>query len=99
MMHARSLIAAVAVVVALAGGCAVPPVAPQERVFAPLPARYDAPVVAGVGQDTLDAEWWRAFGSEELDALLARVRAQNLDLAAAGARVRQAEAAARAASA
>jgi outer membrane protein, multidrug efflux system len=99
MMHARSLIAAVSVVVALAGGCAVPPVAPQERVFAPLPARYDAPVAAGVGQDTLDAEWWRAFGSEELDDMLARVRAQNLDLAAAGARVRQAEAAARAASA
>lgn len=43
--------------------------------------------------------WWRAFGSAELAALVAEAQAQNLDLAAAGARVRQAEALARGADA
>ena len=37
-------------------------------------------------------EWWRGFGSPELDALIARARAQNFDIAAAIARVRQADA-------
>ena len=39
--------------------------------------------------------WWRAFGSAELDALMAQAEAQNLDLAAAVARVEQADAQAR----
>jgi multidrug efflux system outer membrane protein len=39
-----------------------------------------------------DAEWWQAFGSPRLDALVAEARAANPDLAAAAARVLQAEA-------
>ncbi|MFT3804299.1 MAG: efflux transporter outer membrane subunit [Burkholderiaceae bacterium] len=42
--------------------------------------------------DRLDADWWRAFGSAELDALIARARAANHDVAAAAARVAQARA-------
>lgn len=38
------------------------------------------------------AEWWRSFGSVRLDELMARAREANFDLAAATARVRQADA-------
>ena len=38
------------------------------------------------------AEWWKGFASPELDFLIARARAQNFDIAAAVARVRQADA-------
>ena len=38
------------------------------------------------------ADWWRGFGSPELDGLIATAQAQNLDLAAAEARVLQADA-------
>ena len=38
------------------------------------------------------ADWWRGFGSPELDALIARARRENFDLLAAIARVRQADA-------
>lgn len=37
-------------------------------------------------------DWWRGFQSPELDALIAAARAQNFDIAAAIARVRQADA-------
>ncbi|UFN47838.1 efflux transporter outer membrane subunit [Roseomonas sp. OT10] len=39
-----------------------------------------------------DPQWWSGFGSPELDALMAAAMADNLDLAAAAARVRQADA-------
>jgi len=38
------------------------------------------------------AEWWRAFGSEELDQLITAARTGNYDITAAAARVLQAEA-------
>jgi len=44
-------------------------------------------------------DWWRGFGSAELDQLIARARAQNDDLVAAAARIRQADAALRIAAA
>lgn len=39
-----------------------------------------------------DASWWRGFASPDLDALIATARERNQDLAAAAARVRQADA-------
>jgi len=39
-----------------------------------------------------DPSWWQGFGSPELDGLIATARAQNPDMAAAAARVRQADA-------
>lgn len=39
-----------------------------------------------------EPEWWRAFGSTELNALIAAARAYNQDLAAAAARIVQADA-------
>jgi outer membrane protein, multidrug efflux system len=41
------------------------------------------------------ADWWRGFASTELDSLIAGAQANNLDLAAAEARVLQADARAR----
>jgi outer membrane protein, multidrug efflux system len=37
-------------------------------------------------------DWWRGFGSSELDDLIAAARTANPDLAVAAARVRQADA-------
>lgn len=45
------------------------------------------------------ADWWRSFGSAELDALIAEARANNRDLRAAARRIAQSEAAARIAAA
>jgi NodT family efflux transporter outer membrane factor (OMF) lipoprotein len=42
-----------------------------------------------------DPTWWRGFRAPELDRLMERATSQNLDLAAASARVRQADAALR----
>ena len=44
-------------------------------------------------------DWWKSFQSVELDGLIEAARAHNLDLAAAAARVRQADALARIATA
>jgi outer membrane protein, multidrug efflux system len=38
------------------------------------------------------ADWWRAFGAGQLDALMLQARQHNFDLAAASARIRQADA-------
>lgn len=38
------------------------------------------------------ADWWRAFGAGQLDTLMLQARQHNFDLAAAAARVRQADA-------
>ncbi len=40
-------------------------------------------------------EWWKSFGSPQLDALIAEARSSNTDLAAAAARIQQADALAR----
>jgi outer membrane protein, multidrug efflux system len=42
-----------------------------------------------------EADWWRGFGSNQLDELIAQAEAANYDLAAAIARVREADAQAR----
>jgi outer membrane protein, multidrug efflux system len=47
---------------------------------------------AAQGQVWPGADWWRQFGSTRLDELMARARTANFDLAAATARVRQADA-------
>ena len=39
------------------------------------------------------ADWWRAFGAAQLDTLMLQAQQHNFDLAAAAARVRQADAA------
>jgi NodT family efflux transporter outer membrane factor (OMF) lipoprotein len=60
------------------------------------PARFQA--VGGGGRLELD-DWPARFGSKELTALVAQAQSQNLDIAAAVARIAQAEAQARVAAA
>ncbi len=69
--------------------CAVGPkyVAPELE----LPAAYRATAATAV-QAWPAAEWWRGFGSAELDGLIAAARDGNFDIQAAAARVRQADA-------
>lgn len=55
------------------------------------PAAWVAPVPSNAAIWP-EADWWRRFGSEELDGLIVAARGSNLDIGAAAARVEQAEA-------
>ena len=79
--------------VILCGGCTVKP-APLPRVD--VPQQWSATNTPGAA---VTSEWFRGFGSEELDELIATAYRNNWDLQAADARVRQADARARAAGA
>jgi outer membrane protein, multidrug efflux system len=78
-------------------GCS--PHAVQRDPLAPIaiPDRWDAVAIEGASA-TVD-RWWQGFGDRELDRLVERVLASNLQLRAAWARVRQGRAVARQASA
>ncbi len=85
-------IALTCLVATLLSGCAVGP-------------EYARPQVGGTeGQwlapgspEAVDAEWWRALGDAELDALVGDALAHNLDLRIAEARLQEARASSRAA--
>jgi multidrug efflux system outer membrane protein len=80
---------AAAVALAL-GGCTVGP--NYTRPTTPLPQRYvDAATQAGPTDADL-AAWWGRFGDPLLDELINRALAQNLDVQAAAARIREARA-------
>lgn len=79
--------------VVLLAACASPE--PRQSIAAlelpTLPQRWhNTPVLASITRD-----WWRAFGSDELSALVQAAQAQSHDVTTAVARVRQAEASAR----
>lgn len=72
-----------------AAGCVTAPPAvlkPQD-----IPTAFTAPVATGAPVWP-KPDWWKGFGSPELDGLIADAQNNNLDLAAAAARVLQAEA-------
>ena len=73
----------------LAGGCTLGP--PYQRPKLGLPDAFAA-TSDGAQQAWPLPGWWRGFGSVELDALIERARDYNTDLAAAAARVIQADA-------
>ena len=77
------------------GGCLLNQDLPQPNLV--VPASYDhgprSPVVAQQALPKLN--WWRQFHSRELTALMEQARANNLDIAAAVARIVQADAQAR----
>ncbi len=58
-----------------------------------VPAAYEAPRDAKAATPALD--WWRGFRSRELTSLMEEAQTVNLDIAAAVARIRQADAQAR----
>ncbi|HUN94449.1 MAG TPA: efflux transporter outer membrane subunit [Burkholderiaceae bacterium] len=88
--------AAAMTVAMLAGGCSLGPQYQRPDVAVPAAWHDDAvdPSAAATPSD-----WWRTFGSEELDAYIAEAGRTNADLAAALARVREADALARVAGA
>lgn len=93
-------VASLAVTVLVLAGCTYR--ASGDRPDVELPASLAAAVPpASVSSASAwpDPEWWRRFGSTELDALIVDARTRNQELAAAMARVRQAEALARVAKA
>jgi multidrug efflux system outer membrane protein len=77
-------------VLLLLSGCTV---GPDYRPPAePVPARFvEAEGQAALGDAEL-ARWWSRFGDPELDALVNRALAQNLDVQSAAARIREARA-------
>lgn len=91
------------VAVALLSACALK--APERPAAPVLPAQWQATQHETQQQGTVGADaaletamttqWWKAFGSVELEALLQQVLARNQNLEAAAARVEQAQAAAR----
>jgi multidrug efflux system outer membrane protein len=86
MMH-RSLLLLLPL---LLGACALGPA--YQRPQTPVPQAWNtAPAAA----QWPAAAWWRSFRSPELDALIAAAKRGSTDLAAAAARVREADAEAR----
>jgi NodT family efflux transporter outer membrane factor (OMF) lipoprotein len=77
------------VLTALLAGCSFVP--DYERPSAPVPRAWST-ASATTAAAPISAEWWRLFGSPELDALMAEALAANQDLAAAMARIDQARA-------
>jgi multidrug efflux system outer membrane protein len=71
-------------------GCSVGPTYRHPDQVAPTNWRTQAPVSSPSQWPTL--EWWRAFGSSQLDDYMAQAKSSNDDIAAAIARVRQADA-------
>ncbi|RVD74939.1 efflux transporter outer membrane subunit [Pseudomonas koreensis] len=72
----------------LLSACANPVQRPDSGVQAP--ATWQSPQAASVAR--IDPQWWTQFGSPELDRLIEQARLSSFDLAAAVARVRQAQA-------
>lgn len=75
----------------LAGCSSIPATTYQIAVAAPAGWRTAAPL----SPPSIDQQWWQSFGSEQLNTLVRTAQTQSLDVAAASARVRQAEAQAR----
>ena len=73
----------------LLAGCDLGP--DYERPQVELPVAFRATAATEAAAWPSD-DWWRGFGSAELNELIDQARAQNLDIAAAIARVRQADA-------
>jgi len=77
------------------GGCLLSGDMPEPNLV--IPVSYDSgpksPVAAQAALPSLD--WWRKFRSRELTAIIEEARASNLDIAAAIARIVQADAQAR----
>ncbi|MGH6827918.1 MAG: efflux transporter outer membrane subunit [Rhizomicrobium sp.] len=75
----------------VAAGCTTPNPTPMNRI-GDVPQAFTAPVVDRQSPVWPDADWWVNFKSDELPALIETAQKENLDLAAASARVIEAEA-------
>ena len=85
-MPRRAAACCAALACAALGACTT--VGPDyRRPDAPLPAQWRAP--AADAATVVDTAWWRAFGDERLDALIAAALDGNKDLAIAAHRIEQ----------
>ena len=80
----------VALVCTLLAGCTVGP--NYQRPSTPVPPAFAEPAPAATLGDAKLASWWHGFGDPELDKLVNRALAQNLDVETAAARIREARA-------
>ena len=78
-------------------GCSF--VTPFERPSVDVPAAWSVAPKAAAAPASVAVDWWRRFGSPELDRLVAEALVANQDLAAALARIEQARAGTRVAGA
>ena len=74
-----------------AAGCVTPNPTPLNRT-GDMPTAFTAPVVDAQSPIWPDASWWVNFKADELPALMETAQKENLDIAAAAARVIEAEA-------
>src|SRR5882672_3099510 len=85
----RLLTAAAMLSVLALGACDLGPDYVRPEIEMPVQFRATADSAAEVWPNE---DWWRGFRSPELDALMEQARAQNFDIVAAIARIRQADA-------
>jgi len=84
------LLSSSAIVLGLAlAGCTTP--IPQQLTAANVPSNFTAPVTADAPLWP-KADWWKGFGSDELNGLVDEAQRNNLDLALAAAQVMEAKA-------
>jgi len=88
-MHMKRILLASACALALAA-CATTSPVPQ-RASTDVPAAFEQPR-AEAAPIWPKPDWWRGFGSEELDGLIAATQGGNLNVAAAETRILQADA-------
>ncbi|WP_043340397.1 TolC family protein, partial [Comamonas sp. B-9] len=93
-MQIFPIASALAAALVLAGCVSAPSQVQQSQLQAlDVPAQWQRSDAAQ--GDAVSQGWWRSFGSAELDALVADAQQHSLDVAAAMARVQQAQASAR----
>lgn len=91
MARLLTLRAAIAMVTAVAAGCAVGPDYHRPRADVPPAWQPDAPWHEAVPDDgALKGDWWRLFQDDTLNPLVARALTDNQDLRVAAARLDQA---------
>ncbi len=93
-LGSRCLPFAMAFAACALAGCDLGP--EYRRPALDLPAAYRAPALDATPQSAASAwpamDWWRGFRSAELNGLITQAQLHNFDIAAAAARVRQADA-------
>ena len=90
LLHMNRIAAACALL-CLLSACGTTSKTPTTPPAMDLPAGWDDNTPGGTKQTWPDGTWWQHFGSDELARLVAEGQKNNLDIAAAVSRVRQAE--------
>jgi multidrug efflux system outer membrane protein len=93
-MRRFALLLSTGAIICIMAGCALHAEKTDASLAAPEAWRYSQSSAAA-DADVVSAEWWHSFGSAEFDQLVEAAQAQSFDVAAATARVRQAQASAR----